>query len=269
MRGLILCAGALPILAVVSSAFAGGDNSYRLAGPVGSLQTNSFEWSWQGANLEGFRNAVTNPANFGPGGTFATPVQIVDLPAVDAANLALVDGFVSPWWSEGQSGPFQAAVVSFFLNGGDLFLLNDSSDRDGIATAIAAGLSTSASTGTASSGNTPLGNGPFGLAASVLQSGDTGQLSAAAITATGGFVGLTNAQGQITAAYWPEGAFGPNSGRLVIAADVDMIATTTANYTSLNDNARFALNSVAYLVPSPGALGLLAGAGLLAARRRR
>jgi hypothetical protein len=269
MRGLIVGAFLIPVVAAATSSFAGANPPYRLGGPVASLQTASGSWAWQGGNLTGFRDAVQNPANFGPAGTVATAVQVVDLAAVNSSSLAGVDGFVSTWWQEGQSAPFHAAVVEYFLNGGDLFLLNDSSDRDGIATAIAAGLATSGSNGTNSSGDSPLGNGPFGLASAVRQFGDTGQLSAAAITASGGFVGLTNAAGQITAAYWPEGAFGPNSGRLVIAGDIDMIATTTADYTALNDNARFALNSVAYLVPSPGALGLLAGAGLLAARRRR
>jgi hypothetical protein len=272
-----LCAGA-------ASAFAA--SPYVVGGAAGAITSDSGDWAWDGAYLTGFRAALENPAYFGPAGVVNRSISTTTLGAVNAGTLSGVNMFVGTWISDAQAAPITAAVTSFFLGGGDLFLLQDDSGHDGLGSAL--GLSTTASTGSVSNGGAPLFSGPFGNAHDVNQFYLTGQLDGAAIAAHNGHIGGTNADGQITSAFWKAGEYAPGAGSLFIIADIDMISTTTAcglpvcggSYAPLNDNGIYALNTFSFLqsnggtppIPEPETYALmLGGLGLMAwlARRRK
>ncbi|UUZ50829.1 hypothetical protein LP420_14935 [Massilia sp. B-10] len=184
----------------------------------------SGQWAWDGSYLAGFRSALSNPLNFGPGGVVNRSIITTDLATVDNATLTGIDMFVGSWNTDTEGGLFSAAVMNFFLNGGDLLLLQDDNGHDPIGSSL--GLSTTPSTGTDSNGGAPLYDGAFGTASNVHQLYFVGQLSAAEIAAHNGHVGGTNVNGEITSAYWAAGEYAVGSQALFISADVDMIATT-------------------------------------------
>lgn len=221
-------------------------NAYTFA--TSSCSINTDGWCLGGGNLNGYRNAVTNTANFGPGGVVGSAVTFNQLNSVTAATLAGANGFVSTWWSDSESASSVAAIVNFFLSGGDLFLMQDDTGHDAIGAGL--GLATvDGSAGSPSNGVSPLFSGPFGTATNVTQTGNTGYLNAAAVAAANGTIGGVNASGQITSAYWAAGQYAAGAGRLVILGDVDMVSDYgTAIYAPLNENGRFALNSTAYFV---------------------
>lgn len=252
--------------------------SYVVGGASGSLISDSGSWAWDGSYLQPFRQALENPANFGPAGVVNRSVTTTTLGAVNAASLSGLSMFVGTWISDAQAAPMQSAVMSFFLSGGDLWLLQDDDGHDGLGDAL--GLPTSASSGTVSNGGAPLYSGPFGSAVDVGQLYLVGQLSEAAVLAKNGTVSGRNAQNQVTSAYWRAGDYAPGAGALFITADIDMIASTDglcgnpscgASYSPLNANGVYALNTLGFLqqnsggggrVPEPGTLLLLAAAGL-------
>lgn len=246
-------------------------------GVSSSLAPGSGPWSWDGPELTSFRAALQNPAYFGPGGTDPTSITTTTLGSVTASTLAGINVFVSPYLYNGDSSAFANTVVSWFLNGGSLFLLQDSSLYDQIGALL--GVPTAgASTGSVSNGTGALFNGPFGTPTNVTQTGTTGYLSASDVSLHGGTIGATNQQGQVTAAYWQASAYAPGSGALVIYADVDMISNPygSATYGPLDSNGIFALNGAAFLAsqaaPEPSTLisGGMAGLiGLGYAWRRR
>lgn len=242
-------------------------DSIVIGGPAGTLAPSSGPWSWDGPNLAAYQAAITNPANFGPGGTVSTSISTVTLSTVDSSSLAGVNVFVAPWWFNTDSAPYNAAVESFFLNGGNLILLDDDPFTDGIAADL--GFPTTSSDGSVSNGSSPLFNGPFGTAFDVTQSADVGQIDTSNLAAHGAFVCATNGSGQATAVCDPAGAYAPGSGALLVLGDVDMWSTAygTVSYSPLNDNGVFALNGTAWIAgqtaPEPATFALI-GIGLLA-----
>ncbi len=259
-------------------------NAYVVGGAAGSLTPDSGPWSWDGSYLTGFRSALTNPLYFGPGGVVNRSISIADLASVDAGSLAGIDMFVSTWISDTNGAAMAPSVLDFFLNGGDLFLLQDDSDHDILGTTL--GMSTSLSAGSVSNGGVPLFDGPFGVATDVKQYYAVGKLDEAEVLARNGHVGGRNAANEVTSAYWKAGEYAPGAGALFIIADIDMIATTTglcpdptcgATYSPLNNNGIYALNTFSFLqdnggtsVPEPGNIALAGTAlGLLVLSRRR
>lgn len=274
--------------ALALSAFS-AQAAYVVGGAGQALISNSGDWAWDGAFIAGLRAALENPSNFGPGGIVNRSITTTTLGTVDAASLATVNMFVGTWVSDSQAAPMQAAVVNFFLTGGDLFLLQDDDSHDGLGSAL--GISTTASTGSVSNGGAPLYVGPFGTATDVTQHYNVGRLSEADVLARNGRVAGRNADDEVTAAYWLAGEYAPGAGALFIVADIDMVATTSscglpvcgATYDPLNSNGIYALNTFAFLqqtggspdnggspVPLPGTSALLGlGLGMAALLRRR
>ena len=242
-------------------------------GPNATLDTD--RWSFDGPHLSGWLGAIQNPTNFGPGGVVSDSINAQSMGTINASTLANVDVFVSPYWRDSQSAPFVASVVDYFLNGGNLFLLQDHSSYDAIGAAL--GIATvGTQNGNPHTGSGALFNNVFGNPASISQSGTQGFLSEAAVLSKNGTVGARNTFNNVTAAYWNPGAYAAGAGAMVIMADVDMISNFTANYGTMNNNAQFALNATAFLansnatVPEPTS-ALIWGslAGLCVIRRRR
>ncbi len=271
---LALCGAALHAVAA----------PYVVAGASQSITSSSGPWAWDGSYLTAFRAALENPIYFGPTGTVDRSIQTTTLGSVTAGTLAGANMFVGTWISDAQAAPMSAAVTSFFLGGGDLFLLQDDAGHDGLGSAL--GISTTVSTGSVSNGGAPLFDGPFGTATNVGQLYQIGQLDGAAISARNGHVGGTNVEGEITSAYWKAGEYAPGAGALFIIADIDMIASTTAcgapicggSYDPLNNNGIYALNTFSFLqsqggtppIPEPETYALmLAGLGLMGWMVRR
>ena len=271
-------------LALVPAAWA-----YVVGGPAANLQTQNGGYAWDGgANLQPFRGALQNPAYFGPGGVVEESISLRDMTGAEILDIQNqgVDGFIVPWWRQDESATYHAALVNFFLGGGDLWLLQDSGEgligpgfgRDGVGQAL--GVPTVGQTAiTPVNGGAPLFDGPFGIANNVGQGGgEEGYLSAADVAAQNGTVVGTNTEGQVIAAVWGPDQYAPGAGNLIIVADIDMF-TTQANFAPLDDNGIFTLNAFAFLatneerfdVPEPATLALsLAGVvGLVGARRRR
>ena len=241
-------------------------------GPNATLDSDS--WSFDGSQLSGWSSAILNPANFGPGGFVGHSINKQSMGTINAATLANVDVFVSPYWNDSAANPFVGTVVDYFLNGGNLFLLQDHSSFDAIGAAL--GIATiGTDSGNPHTGSGALFNNVFGNPASVEQAGTQGYLSESAVLANNGTVGARSSNNFVTAAYWNPGDYAAGAGAMVIMADVDMISNQTSDYIGMNNNAQFALNSTAFLanssqVPEPtSALVWAAMTGLCAMRFRR
>jgi len=251
--------------------------SYLLAAPACSLTTvNSYCFSSQLANV---KSALEEPVNFGPDGTVKRRILTEDVTDFDPATLAKVDGIVVPWWADNEAAPYADAIRNALLMGKDVFLLQDDFLHDRVGESI--GIPTTPFDPAdpcnlnfieATTGSGPLYDGPFGFAAVVNQFANHGGLDPAIIAALGGTIDGRNSCHEITGAYWLDGLFGPDSGRLIVVTDVDMLSS--AHFASSfneyaipsDDNARFALNAFALLtapasseVSEPGTLSLLLG----------
>lgn len=272
-----------PVFACLALCFAGAANAapYVVGGPAAGLQTSSNSYQWDGGSyLTPFRDALENPDYFGPTGIVNQEIDTVNVDFV-TTTLDDLDGFIVPWWRNDEAAPYDAAIVDFFLNGGDLWVLQDSDGRDSVGDAL--GVGTVGQTAISPvNGTAPLFDGPFGLANNVLQGGgEEGYLSEADVLAQGGTVIGRNAENQVIAAVWGAEQYAPGSGALIIVADIDMFTTLAIFGPALNDNGVFALNAFAFLstsdepidppeVPLPAAFFLmLAGLGGLKAFARR
>jgi len=232
---------------------------YRIGG-IDGLQG----WSWTGGGQAAFRGALKNPVNFGPSGKVKTAVADFELLDVNPASLALVDCFVAPADLDSrytQQDLFN--IEQFFLNGGDLLLMNDGANYDAIGSFLGVPSSQNDLTDTTGSGK-PLFSGPFGTVSAVKHQGLNGLLAADDVLAKGGALIGSNGGGP-TIAFWPRNRYAPGAGALIIVSDVDTVASPgngyqggMANYQTMNPNAVMALNAVATLIlkhPSSGAVG--------------
>jgi hypothetical protein len=238
--------------------------TFVMGGVAGStLAPNSGAWSWDGEYLAGYRGALGNRVFFGPSGTVPRSIATITLTSISAETLRGLNLFISPKWFNSDSAPYNQLVVNFFRAGGNLFLLDDMSDKSGIAALL--GVPThDSSDGSVSNGGAPLFNGPFGFPTNVTQAREHGYLMAPEIYAHHGFVCAMNPSNQITAACFNAGAYAPGAGAMVITTDVDMITTlgaggTAAYTTPPSSNAIFALNATAFLLTNPQATGRTAG----------
>ncbi|MFO0829291.1 MAG: hypothetical protein U0572_14230 [Phycisphaerales bacterium] len=224
-------------------------------------------WGWTGPGMDGLRGAIASPANFGAGGVVAASASTVTLRALTAQNLAGISCFVAPAVGDALYTPTQLdAIVSWFLCGGDLLLLDDRNDFDAIGAALGFPTLTGPGNGAGtyvgtSVGSNPLTSGPFGTVTSFDEYYLVGHLTEASVVAAGGHVAAVNTDGACVV-YWDAREFAPHAGRLVIVTDVDTFADNSsysgaANYVNVNSNARLALNTIAfYLAPRPCAADL-------------
>src|SRR3546814_4471096 len=65
-----------------------------------------------------------------------TSVSTVSLTSVSAAALSCVDGLVIPWWADADAASHVDDVRSFFLGGGDLFVLSDDPGHDAVSASL-------------------------------------------------------------------------------------------------------------------------------------
>jgi hypothetical protein len=222
--------------------------SVRLRGQAPALDPIVGSWGWtlDAATFAAFVGAVEDPARFGPAGIVGTPVDAGVLGTIQ--ELDETDVFMSTWWADDASAPYEADVVDFFLSGGALLLMQDEPTTDGVGTAL--GISTSYGAGSTNTGSGPLFSGPFGaVTGPILFSGGHGGLDEAAVLSHHGTVLMRDTVGLVTAAIWAPGEYAPGAGPMVIIADVDAFTSYgVATYSPPNANGTFALNTIAWFV---------------------
>ena len=222
---------------------------YTIAGPPASL-TNS-GWDWDSSNLADFRGALSNAANFGPGGTVSTSIAIQFLS--DYSNLSGVNAIIAPWWpNSAMTVTTLNQITTYFQHGGNLLLYQDDPTHDPVGAAL--GLPTVAQSGTPWTITPPFSNGPFGSATSIGTGGNYGYFNASDIAAKNAIVAGTDPGSLPTVAYWTPGLYCPTCGAMLLVGDIDTISTAygQADYAGMNQNAKFALNSIAWLVNHSG-----------------
>ena len=258
LRGVL----ANSIVGLAASLAASGAFAYVIGGPEQADHPSSGNWNWDnGATTAPLRNALENPNFFGPTGVVEETVTTVAVDMDSADPFATLDGFIVPWWLNSESAPYQAGIIDFFLNGGDLWLLQDSNGRDGVGDDL--GVGTLGQTAiTPVNGTAPLFDGPFGTATNVGQGGgQEGFLDEAGVLANNGTIVGRNTEDQVIAAFWGPDQYATGAGALIVVADIDMFTSqatidgtfgTTFGDTvdDLNDNGIFTLNAFAFLATS-------------------
>ena len=190
--------------------------------------------------------AVANPVNFGPAGTVNRRVAFTAFDALPPSLYARLRAVIVPWIADADAAGYAEALRTYFLGGGNLWLLQDDNQHDpigallGVPTPTFAGGAPRATNGVA-----PVYDGPFGVATNVQQLSAYGGLDGSDVAAHGGtVVGTADVDGENVVAAWQQGQYAPGAGRMVIATDVDAVFLP-ANPPS---NTTWTLNSLAFLV---------------------
>ena len=235
----------------------GAQAAIIVSGNTLNFGDGSGTWSWDGTQHEELRGALEDATNFGPGGVVGPEtVETVDLPDITPATLAGIDIFFGAWWREDQSEPYESTLVDWFLNGGNLILAQDATNRDGISSLL--GFETIGGTSNPNTVTGALGSGPFGSVGPVDQAGTVGHFDNGVITGLGGTIFATNADGQATIVGFDAGVLGLNAGVLLAFADVDLISGLFGGAdfgAGINDKGRLALNSFAWVIENAGEYG--------------
>lgn len=248
-----------------------------IAGNDSIVSSSSSTWAWDGTQHQELRDALEDTDNFGNSGIVGHEVELRTLGSnITASSLQDVDIFVASYWFDSQAAIYSSVLIDYFLAGGDLIILQDSSAYDGIGEAL--GIATNAVTTnpTTVSSASLLGDGPFGTVAPINQIGTIGHLDSTAISSKNGTVCGTDAAGRATIACWQDGEYAANAGSLTIFADVDLISGLygEADFSPTNDKGRLALNTFAFhmsevnSVSTPPILCLMILASMCMLRRR-
>jgi len=204
-----------------------------------------------GADL---RTMLTDPANFGPGGTVERSVSLSDpgLDTVTPGSLDGVDVFFTGWvLTSTYTADERAALLDYVLDGGAVIATTDGTNHD-ISDLFGLTLEDSSyTTGTPTATDSPLIDGPFGTVSSVVFSGDQG-----IYTDLGEASEIVEADPDLgpAVALLAPGALGPGSGPVVLVADVDVFTTEACAAgpgSGALANEAFVLNVFAYLA-APG-----------------
>jgi MSHA biogenesis protein MshQ len=223
---------------------------YQITGHPKSI-TGGDDWSWNGSYIVDWRAAMEDANNFGEGGVVSKVIESVDLSSLNASSLSTVDAFVSTWWSFSQSSSYHSMLRDFFLAGGDLILLQDDNGHDGIGEFL--GIEAISGMSNPTTISSPLQDGPFGAVGSITLNDGASHLDSAQINALGGTICGADQSEQATFACWEEGEYALGAGKLVIITDTEFVTTISneANYSSLNDKGKLALNVLEFLVRTP------------------
>ncbi|AGH47416.1 LamG domain-containing protein [Paraglaciecola psychrophila] len=223
---------------------------YQITGHPKSI-TDGDDWSWNGSYIVDWRAAMEDANNFGEGGVVSKVIESVDLSSLNASSLSTVDAFVSTWWSSSQSSSYHSMLRDFFLAGGDLILLQDDNSHDGIGEFL--GIEAISGMSNPTTISSPLQDGPFGAVGSITLNDGASHLDSAQIDALGGTICGVDQSEQATFACWEEGEYALGAGKLVIITDTEFVTTINneANYSSLNDKGKLALNVLEFLVRTP------------------
>ena len=196
--------------------------------------------------LFALRQAAADPANFGPAGTVPRRVAFTEFDALPPALSARLRAVIIPWIADGDAASYAEALRTYYLGGGNLWLLQDDQDHDPIGALLGVPTPTlSGGNPRATNGSAPVYSGPFGIATDVLQLFVYGGLVESDVVAHGGtVVGTAGDNGENVAAAWDRGQYTPGAGRMVIVTDVDS-AVLSFNPPA---NTTWALNTIAYLI---------------------
>lgn len=266
MKSLIICAGTLMFHCASHGAalIIGGFDSAR-AGTASITQ---------GPVTEELRAAIT--ADY-PGSTF-TGAQ-----TLTAAYLATVDYLIvgAPTLSSPVflSAPEQTALLNYVTAGGGaiIFIDNDTypsapAADDSNETFLdpfgvdSTGRVPSASNATSTAPNHPVMSGAAGIV-TTFATNFGGWFDS--LGSHGMALGQYDQNAQAALAVIAPGALAPGSGGVVFIGDADsLVDTGDGGLFSSADNATFFRNAVAYSVPEPSTIALLAGTALLLSRRK-
>jgi hypothetical protein len=224
---------------------------------VGSVTDSRFGTSWtlDGAEMANTRAKLLNPANFGPGGTVSRPITIIDtagtVGSINAALLSGVDVFFIGYLDNANPNAFTPAelnAMQVWVNGGGTMVVTcDDAPYDAVCASFGhpsiAG-STNPTVPTAAGATHPIFNGPFGVVTSINESGTEGfftSTTGATILATDSTPGTPHPDVLIQ-------QFG--SGRVILLADVDMLANAASAGPAINNSNDQFLGNLFAFVPA-------------------
>jgi IPTL-CTERM motif len=206
-------------------------------------------WTLDGSNMTESRAKLLNPANFGVGGTVATPITITDTAGASGSiNAALLANFNVLFIGYFANGTFTAAeltaIQTWVNGGGSLIATCDDGSFADVCTAFGHTPTTQATSPVVPTvvGSThPVFAGPFGAAPSIGM-----QFTQGFFPSANGATVLGQDSSAVPNATVMVQTVG--SGRALFLSDVDMIAnfTVSAGNAISNNNDRFLANLFAF-----------------------
>jgi hypothetical protein len=135
-----------------------------------------------------------------------------------------VKAIIVPWVQKlptSDAAPYGEALVNWYRQGGQLWLLQDDPFHDPIGTLLGVPTATATFGPRLTNGVAPTFEGPFGTARDVEQRLAVGALDPGDVAAHGGTVTGYAETGEAVVASWREHEYASGAGRMVIATDVD------------------------------------------------